>query len=75
MTRKFWQTLSGPGMLKLVITVSALCISYEGMSQGIMGAVTVAPEFGVSLCLVFRVACRALLTCSTAWVSPMLKAS
>ena len=56
MARKFWQTLSGPSLLKLVITVSALCISYEGMSQGIMGAVTVAPEFGVSLAKLDRLA-------------------
>jgi hypothetical protein len=43
----FWQTLSSQNLLRLVITVSALCISYEGMSQGIMGAVTASPEFGV----------------------------
>jgi hypothetical protein len=68
MTR-YWQTLSGAGLLRLVIIVSALCISYEGMSQGIMGAVTVAPEFGVSL------VGSHMLTSSTAWVSPMPKAS
>lgn len=44
----FWQKLSSQNLLRLVITVSALCISYEGMSQGIMGAVTGSPEFGVS---------------------------
>ena len=47
--RKFWQGLSGANLFRLVIAVSAVCISYEGMSQGIMGAVTVAPEFGVRL--------------------------
>lgn len=46
--KKYWQRLSGANLFRLVVTVSALCISYEGMSQGIMGAVTVAPEFGVS---------------------------
>lgn len=45
---KFWKRFSGPRLLNLIIAVSALCISYEGMSQGIMGAVTVAPHFGVS---------------------------
>jgi hypothetical protein len=49
MTReKYWKKFSGPRLLNLIIAVSAVCISYEGMSQGIMGAVTVAPEFGVS---------------------------
>lgn len=45
--QQFWKSLSSQNLLRLVITVSALCISYEGMSQGIMGAVTGAPEFGV----------------------------
>lgn len=44
---KYWQRLSGPKLLKLIIAVSALAISYEGMSQGVMGAVNVAPEYGV----------------------------
>jgi hypothetical protein len=35
---KFWKRCSGPRLLNLIIAVSALCISYEGMSQGIMGA-------------------------------------
>jgi hypothetical protein len=48
---KFWKRLTGRSLLNLIIAVSALCISYEGMSQGIMGAVTVAPAFGVSLLL------------------------
>ena len=34
---RFYQHLSGRGLFRLIITVSALCISYEGMSQGIMG--------------------------------------
>ncbi|KAG7293620.1 hypothetical protein NEMBOFW57_003674 [Staphylotrichum longicolle] len=44
--QKYWKTLSGPKLLKLIIAVSALAISYEGMSQGVMGAVNVAPEYG-----------------------------
>lgn len=43
--QQFWQRFSGDQLFKLVITVSAFAISYEGMSQGIAGAVTVAPEF------------------------------
>jgi len=53
--QKFWQRLSGPNLFRLVVTVSALCISYEGMSQGIMGAVTVAPEFGVGQIFLTRI--------------------
>jgi hypothetical protein len=45
----YWRSLSGPKLIKLIIGVSALAISYEGMSQGVMGAVNVAPEYGVSL--------------------------
>jgi hypothetical protein len=44
----FWRTLPGPRLLKLITAVSAVAISYEGMSQGVMGAVNVAPEYGVS---------------------------
>jgi hypothetical protein len=48
MTQKgFWRTVSGPRLLKLITAVSAVAISYEGMSQGVMGAVNVAPEYGV----------------------------
>lgn len=43
----FWRALSGPRLLKLITAVSAVAISYEGMSQGVMGAVNVAPEYGV----------------------------
>lgn len=43
--RQFWQRFSGDSLFKLIIMVSAFSISYEGMSQGIAGAVTVAPEF------------------------------
>lgn len=43
--RSFWQRFSGDSLFKLIIAVSAFTISYEGMSQGIAGAVTVAPEF------------------------------
>ncbi|KAH6621593.1 general substrate transporter [Chaetomium sp. MPI-SDFR-AT-0129] len=42
----YWKTLPGPRLLKLIIAVSALAIAYEGMSQGVMGAVNVAPEYG-----------------------------
>lgn len=38
--------MSGPQLLRLVTTVSAVAISYEGISQGVMGSVTGAPEFG-----------------------------
>ena len=44
--QKYWKTLSGPKLLKLIIGVSAMAIAYEGMSQGVMGAVNVAPEYG-----------------------------
>ena len=44
---KYWRRLSGPKLLKLVIAVSAMAIAYEGMSQGVMGAVDVAPEYTV----------------------------
>lgn len=43
----FWRTLPGARLLKLITAVSAVAISYEGMSQGVMGAVNVAPEYGV----------------------------
>lgn len=49
LSQKHWKSLSGPKLLKLIIAVSALAISYEGMSQGVMGAVNVAPEYGVSV--------------------------
>lgn len=42
-----WQRFTGKQLFRLIITVSAFAISYEGMSQGIIGAVTVAPEFAV----------------------------
>uniref|UniRef100_A0A0D2YF81 Major facilitator superfamily (MFS) profile domain-containing protein n=1 Tax=Fusarium oxysporum (strain Fo5176) TaxID=660025 RepID=A0A0D2YF81_FUSOF len=38
--------MSGQQLLRLVTTASAVAISYEGISQGVMGAVTVSPEFG-----------------------------
>ncbi|KAH6651413.1 general substrate transporter [Chaetomium tenue] len=44
--REYWKTLPGPRLLNLIIAVSALAIAYEGMSQGVMGAVNVAPEYG-----------------------------
>jgi hypothetical protein len=43
----YWKKMSGSRLLKLIIAVSAMAISYEGMSQGVMGAVNVAPEYGV----------------------------
>ncbi|KAJ9634663.1 hypothetical protein H2199_008948 [Coniosporium tulheliwenetii] len=46
MDRGYWRRLSGPKLLKLITAVSAMAISYEGMSQGVMGAVNVAPEYG-----------------------------
>jgi hypothetical protein len=49
--REYWKTLPGPRLLNLIIAVSALAIAYEGMSQGVMGAVNVAPDYGVSLYL------------------------
>lgn len=45
---KYWRRLPGPKLLKLIVAVSAMAIAYEGMSQGVMGAVNVAPEYGVS---------------------------
>ncbi|EXM26066.1 hypothetical protein V3481_014130 [Fusarium oxysporum f. sp. vasinfectum] len=44
--RQSWKSMSGQQLLRLVTTASAVAISYEGISQGVMGAVTVAPEFG-----------------------------
>lgn len=44
----FWRTVPGPRLLNLITAVSAVAISYEGMSQGVMGAVNVAPDYGVS---------------------------
>lgn len=54
MSQKYWQKLSGPKLLKLIIAVSAIAVSYEGMSQGVQGAVNVAPEYGVS-CFEFEI--------------------
>ena len=48
LNQKYWRSLPGPQLLKLIIAVSAMAIAYEGMSQGVMGAVNVAPEYGVS---------------------------
>jgi hypothetical protein len=47
MQKGYWKTVPGPRLLKLITAVSAVAISYEGMSQGVMGAVNVAPEYGV----------------------------
>lgn len=47
--QKYWHKLQGQGLLKLIVGVSAMAIAYEGMSQGVMGAVNVAPEYGVSI--------------------------
>jgi hypothetical protein len=44
--RESWKSMSGQQLLRLVTITSAVAISYEGISQGVMGAVTVAPEFG-----------------------------
>lgn len=44
--RHYWKSLTGPQLARLVTAASAVAISYEGISQGIMGAVTVAPEYG-----------------------------
>lgn len=49
LNHEYWKSLPGPRLLNLIIAVSALAISYEGMSQGVMGAVNVAPEYGVSV--------------------------
>ena len=38
--RRYYERLSGKGLFRLIIAVSAVCISYEGMSQGIMGEPT-----------------------------------
>ncbi|KAJ9495444.1 hypothetical protein LTR99_010212 [Exophiala xenobiotica] len=44
--RNYWRTVPGPKLLQLITAVSAIAISYEGMSQGVMGAVQNSPEFG-----------------------------
>lgn len=41
-----WKSMQGQQILRLVTAASAVAISYEGISQGVMGAVTVAPEYG-----------------------------
>lgn len=38
--------MDGRQLLRLVTATSAVAISYEGISQGVMGAVTVSPEYG-----------------------------
>lgn len=42
----YWKTMDGRQLLRLVTATSAVAISYEGISQGVMGAVTVSPEYG-----------------------------
>ncbi len=42
----YWTSMEGRQLLRLVTAASAVAISYEGISQGVMGAVTVAPEYG-----------------------------
>ncbi|KAF4547429.1 Sugar (and other) transporter-like protein 27 [Elsinoe fawcettii] len=42
----YWHKLSSKALFRLIIAESALAISYEGISQGVMGAVNVAPEYG-----------------------------
>ena len=54
---KYWRRFSGQRLLNLIIAVSAIAISYEGMSQGIMGAVVVAPEFAVCTYLIHDLLC------------------
>lgn len=44
---KHWRKIRGDKLLNLIVGVSAMAIAYEGMSQGVMGAVNVAPEYGV----------------------------
>lgn len=44
--RQSWESMSGQQLLNLATAASAVAISYEGISQGVMGAVTVSPEFG-----------------------------
>lgn len=43
--RNLWRRIPGPQLMQLVTAVSACAIGYEGMSQGVIGAVNVAPEF------------------------------
>lgn len=44
--RHYWKSVRGDRLLKLITAASAVAISFEGISQGIMGVVTVAPEYG-----------------------------
>jgi hypothetical protein len=44
-SEKLWQRLSGPRLMTLITAVSACAIAYEGMSQGVIGAVNSTPEF------------------------------
>ncbi|KAL4724278.1 hypothetical protein ACLX1H_008891 [Fusarium chlamydosporum] len=44
--RQSWESMPGQQLLNLATAASAVAISYEGISQGVMGAVTVSPEFG-----------------------------
>lgn len=44
--QNYWKSVRGDRLLKLITAASAVAISFEGISQGIMGVVTVAPEYG-----------------------------
>lgn len=44
-SNKIWHRIPGPRLMQLVTAVSACAIAYEGMSQGIIGAVNTSPEF------------------------------
>lgn len=44
--RNYWKFVRGDRLLKLITAAAAVAISFEGISQGIMGVVTVAPEYG-----------------------------
>ena len=43
--KNLWRRIPGPRLMQLITAVSACAIGYEGMSQGVIGAVNVAPEF------------------------------
>lgn len=42
---KPWRRLSGARLMSFITAVSACAIAYEGMSQGVIGAVNATPEF------------------------------
>jgi hypothetical protein len=69
--QKNWKTGSGPKLLNLIVGVSAMAIAHEGMSQGVMGAVNVAPEYQVCITLLSSPVTSSLWLIWMAWQQRM----